>query len=120
VERYVEKKRERRIRNSLRMIRRAYRIVGTRWWPRPQDGYVNSPQTWEEVFPVRRSAARKLADNLKSCSCRCGCGNGRRHWGDQTLQEYRQSLAAIEQFIEAEFLDDSPGQRQIRRRRPWV
>ena len=119
MERYAEKKRERRIRNSLRMIERAYWIMGL-WWSRPQDGYVNSPQTWEEVFSVRRSAARKHADNLKSCSCRCGCGNGRRHWGDQTVQECRKSLAAIEQFVEAGFLDDSPGQRQIRRRRPWV
>jgi len=119
-ERYAEKKRERRIRDSRRMVARAYAVVGRWWWP-PQPGRGGaSCESWEDVFRLRRRAARRLADHLKFCSKAHGCGNGRRHYGDRTWQECRKSLDAIEQLVEEGFLEDAPGQRQVRRRKPWV
>ena len=119
MERYVEKKRERRIRDFERMVARAY-VVACRTWISPEQTIGNSPRTWGDVRERRRFAARRLANNLKRCSCPWGCGNGRRTWGSRTLQEYRRSLEAIEQLIELRFLDDCDGQRDIRRREPWV
>ena len=119
MERYVEKKHERRIRDYRRMVFRAYR-VWKRWWARPQEPFSNSPQTWDALFDIRWRNSRKYANHLKFCSCSRGCGNGRRLWGDRTLQECRESLNAIDQLIYLGYLDDSPGQRQVRRRRPWV
>ena len=101
MERYVEKKRERRIRDFRRMIAKA-RLITSR-----------------HGFPPDDVIAHKRANNLKSCSCSLGCGNGRRHWGDRTVQECRQSLAAIEQLIEVGRIDDGPGQRDVMRR-SWV
>lgn len=121
MESYIEKKRERRIRDFRRMVDRAGEVT-RRWFRKPSPGNACPPlETWEDVFRARRHAARRTANHLKSCSKGAhGCANGRRYWGDRTLQEYRQGLAAIEQLIEQERLDDAPGQRQIRRRRPWV
>lgn len=118
---YIEKKRERRIRDFRRMVERAGEVT-RRWFDEPSPGNTNPPlETWEDVFRARRHAARRIAIHLKYCSKGAhGCANYRRYWGDRTLQEFRQGLAAIEQLIEQERLDDAPGQRQIRRRRPWV
>lgn len=118
---YIEKKRECRIRDFRRMVDRAGEVT-RRWFREPSPGNAYLPlETWEDVFRARRDAARRSANHLKFCSKGAhGCANGRRYWGDRTLQEYRLELAAIEQLIEQERLDDAPGQRKVRRRRPWV
>ena len=119
MERYVEKKRERRIRDFQRMLARAYLVVDKRWLDLSPAG-PQGPGQRAGALARRRATARKLANNLKRCSCALGCGNGRRLWGDRTLQECRRSLEAIEQLIELRFLDDCDGQRNVRRRGPWV
>ncbi|MBK7670574.1 MAG: hypothetical protein IPJ24_04140 [bacterium] len=118
---YIEKKRERRIRDFLRMVVRAYE-VNRRWFPAPSSRNCYPPlDTWEDVFRARHVAARRTANHLKVCSKGAhGCGNGRRHWGGRTLQEYRLALAAVEQLIEQQRLDDAPGPRRVRRRGYWV
>ena len=90
VELYIEKKRERRIRDFLRMVDRAYE-VNRRWFRAPGPRNCIPPlDTWEDVFRARRDAARRTANHLKYCSRGAhGCANGRRFWGDRTLQEYR-------------------------------
>jgi hypothetical protein len=119
MESYVEKRRERRIRDFERMVARAY-IVATKTLTCLHQTSSNRPESRDELLERRRAAARRLANNLKRCSCSWGCGNGRRTWGGRTLQEYRRSLEAIEQMIELRFLDDCGGQRNVRRRGPWV
>ena len=121
VEIYIEKKRERRIRDFLRMVDRAYE-VNRRWFPAPSSRNCYPPlDTWEDVFRARHAAARRTANHLKYCSKGAhGCGTGRRHWGDRTLQEYRLALAAVEQLTEQQRLDDAPGPRRARRRGYWV
>ena len=119
MERYVEKRRERRIRDFERMVARAYVVAGI-WLIGPCHGQATGASTWSEVLDRRRATARRLANNLRRCSCPWGCGNGRRTWGARTLQEYRRSLEAIEQLIELRFLDDCDGQRNVRRRGPWI
>ena len=119
MERYVEKKRERRIRDFRRMVARAYVVAG-RLWTAPRTQVYGNPLTWNEVSERRRRDARRLANNLRHCPCCRRSGNGRRLWGDRSLQECRQALAAIEQFIELRFLDDCEGQRNVRRRGPWI
>lgn len=111
---YVEKKRERRIRDYYRMVFRAYRVTKT-WWPCPNYSQTNGPLTWDEVHRYRWRDAKRNANNLKRCSCSLGCGNSRRHWGVKSRQEYRKSLDEIEQLIDLGLLDDSPGKRDVRR-----
>ncbi len=65
---YVEKKRERRIRDKRRMKAKARMVARTSW------GYKD---------PAR---AVKHADYLAVCSCH-QCGNPRRHFGTRTMQE---------------------------------
>ena len=67
---YVEKLKERRIRDSRRMKAKALIVAKISW------SYVN---------PDR---AVKHADYLAVCSCTM-CGNPRRHFGARTLQELR-------------------------------
>ncbi len=106
---YVEKKRERRIRDYYRMVFRAYRVAST-WWAGP-----DISQTWDEVDRYRWRYAKRSANNLKRCSCSLGCGNSRRQWGEKSRQEYRMSLEENEQLIDLGLLDDSPGKRDVRR-----
>ncbi|MBK7670569.1 MAG: hypothetical protein IPJ24_04115 [bacterium] len=122
MERYIEKKRERRIRDFRRMVARAYDVFKLSFEvPSPGSRTIPPVDTWEDVFVARRRAARRWAEHLKHCSRGAhGCGNHRRYWGDRTLQEKRHALAAVEQLIEEGRLDDGPGVRKVGRRRPWV
>lgn len=73
---YVEKRRERRIRDSKRMKAKAVRLAKRSW------GYYN---------PDR---AIKHADYLAVCSCSM-CGNPRRHFGKRTFQEIRAGIGKV-------------------------
>lgn len=104
MEPYKEKKRERRIRDRERMLRRAYRVA-IRHWPEPDPAaYTNCPTSWDEVYSARWAYARRFSEHLKHCSCSLGCGNGRRIHGDPTWQEYRALLDAVEQLLEVGWL----------------
>ena len=113
MERYIEKKRERRVRDFRRMVARAYDVFKLSFEvPSPVRRTTPRVDTWEDVFCARRGAARRSAEHMTRCSKGAhGCGNPRRHWGDRTLQEKRHVLAAVEQLIEEKLLDDAPGQR---------
>lgn len=113
MDRYLEKKRERRIRDFQRMVQRAYLVISL-WRPEPNQDSCWCPRTWDELIKSRRRQARRFADNLRVCSC-FACGNPRRHWG-RTYKEIRQFVAANEQLIDEGFVDDSPGQRDGRRK----
>lgn len=70
---YVEKKRERRIRDKRRMKARAVWVAKVRWG---------------QTDPQR---AIKQADYIAVCSCDM-CGNPRRHFGKLSMQERRNGL----------------------------
>lgn len=120
MELYEEKKRERRRRDFRRMVKRAVARMRLHY-RRPGDaGPHGVCGTWEEVFRARSLDGRRRAENPKLCSCHwLGCGNTRATWGDRTLCEYRQALAATEQLIDACLRDDDPGRRRLKRRGPW-
>lgn len=120
MERYEEKKRERRRRDFCRMVKRAVARMQLRY-RRPGDlGPRGVCRTWDEIFRARHRDGRRSAENPKLCSCHwLGCGNTRATWGDRTLREYRQALAATEQLIETSLRDDDPGRRRLKRRGLW-
>ena len=74
---YIERKRERRIRDKQRMKAKARKIG------------LNSAAYSD---PDR---AAKHADYLAICSCTY-CGNPRRYWGSRTLQELKADLTCSE------------------------
>lgn len=119
MERYEEKKRDRRRRDFRRVVQRAVARM-RRYYRRPGDaGPRGVCSTWDEIFCARRLDGRRRAENPKLCSCHwLGCGNTRATWGDRTLREYCQALAAMEQLIETSLRDDDPA-RRLKRRGPW-
>ena len=61
MEHFVEKKRERRIRDFRRMVARGYRIAKRFWTsPAPHNPHFEPP-TWADVYRRRRHHARKYA-----------------------------------------------------------
>ena len=114
VEKYREKKRERRIRNRLRMIARAKRYAATfyyepdnpaiarmwkhEWWDMNHQLHTKM-DTWEEVFLARESWARMSYNNIVTCSDWC-CGSPRKHHKSMTVQEAKAEENARQQFEE--------------------
>ncbi|MBK7771999.1 MAG: hypothetical protein IPI48_16155 [bacterium] len=120
MERYEEKKRERRRRDFRRVVQRAVARM-RRQFGRPGDvGPSGACRTWDDVFRARCLEGRRRAE-IPSCARVIGsaAGNTRATWGDRTRREYRQALAAMEQLIESRVRDEEPGRRRLKLRGPW-
>jgi len=118
VQKYREKRRERRIRDRLRMIGKARCVARKIMFFEPDnpveksmwvqgwkdlDNHIHHKlDTWEEVFLARESWARRHYNDLRTCSCGC-CGNERRHHNSMTVQEARAEEDARQQFREIGF-----------------
>lgn len=115
VEKYREKKRERRIRDRLRMIEKAKRYAARYIYWEPDNPLIERNRylgwmdidrlhhpkmdTWEEVFLARETWARTHYDNIVVCSAEC-CGNSRRHHKSMTVQEAREEENSRQQYEE--------------------
>jgi hypothetical protein len=116
MERYVEKKRERRRRDLERIVERMVVRV-RRWWGRP--GYFTCRgeriETWEDFHRASRAEARRAAGNLNHThGGRYRGRNPRRLTGELKMSDIRAAHAAAEQLIEAAWSDRSSRSRPLR------
>lgn len=49
------------------------------------------PEFWHGSEESREDHIRKMAETRHPCSCHM-CGNPRKHWKEETVQEYRMSI----------------------------
>jgi len=87
---YQEKKRERRIRDRNRMIKRAYRFIRRDWYPDECNPNLEVRRPWDkdghDPEAMAWKMARRIGDYQKICSCH-SCGNPRKFFGHITRQE---------------------------------